>query len=151
MSVFEPEVPTALLHKYCPPFSNNSPPGPVPAILEEWSFGPEGGPAAAQVLFGDVNPGGKLPITFPRSVGQLPTFYNHKPSRNRTYIFSSREPLFPFGFGLSYTSFRFENPRVEPDVIAPGQSATVRVEVTNTGNREGDEVPQLYIDRKSVV
>ena len=144
-AVVETGVPTAVFLINGRPLSINYAAEHVPAILEEWYFGQEGGTAAAQVLFGDVNPGGKLPITFPRSVGQLPTFYNHKPSRNRTYIFSSREPLFPFGFGLSYTSFRFENPRVEPDVIAPGQSATVRVEVTNTGNREGDEVPQLYI------
>jgi len=144
-AVVETGVPTAVFLINGRPLSINYAAEHVPAILEEWYFGQEGGTAAAQVLFGDVNPGGKLPITFPRSVGQLPTFYNHKPSRNRTYIFSSREPLFPFGFGLSYTSFRFENPRVEPDVIAPGQSATVRVEVRNTGNREGDEVPQLYI------
>jgi len=120
----------------------------VPAILEGWFLGQEGGTAAAQVLFGDVNPSGKLPITFPRSVGQLPAFYNHKPSRNRTYIFTSREPLFPFGFGLSYTSFRFDNLHVEPQEIAPGQSATVRVDVTNTGAREGDEIPQLYIHQR---
>jgi beta-glucosidase len=83
----------------------------VPAILEGWYLGEQGGAAAASVLFGDVNPGGKLPITFPRSVGQLPDFYDHKPSRNRSYLFTSREPLFPFGYGLSYTQFRFENVR----------------------------------------
>ena len=120
----------------------------VPAILEGWYLGQEGGTAAARVLFGDVNPGGKLTITFPRSVGQLPDYYNHKPSRNRSYIFTSRAPLFPFGHGLSYTTFIFENLKVEPAVIAPGGNARVSVDVTNTGDREGDEVPQLYIHQR---
>ena len=120
----------------------------VPAILEGWYLGEEGGTAAANVLFGDVNPGGKLPITFPRTVGQLPDFYNHKPSRNRSYLFDSREPLFPFGYGLSYTQFHFENVRVEPKSIRPGGSAKVSVDITNTGNRAGDEVAQLYIHQR---
>jgi beta-glucosidase len=120
----------------------------VPAVLEAWFLGQEGGTAMAQVLFGDVNPGGKLPITFPRSVGQLPAYYNHKPSRNRSYIFTSREPLWAFGHGLSYTTFRIDNLRVDPPEIAPGQTATVRVDVSNTGAREGDEVPQLYVHQK---
>jgi beta-glucosidase len=100
------------------------------------------------VLFGDVNPGGKLPVTFPRSVGQLPAFYDHKPSRNRSYVFTSREPLFPFGHGLSYTTFRFDNLRVSPTAMGPGETATVRVEVANTGAREGDEVAQLYVHQR---
>jgi beta-glucosidase len=120
----------------------------VPAILEGWYLGEQGGTAAAKVLFGDVNPGGKLPITFPRTVGQLPDFYNHKPSRNRSYLFDSREPLFPFGYGLSYTQFRFENVRVEPKTILPGGSAKVSVDITNTGSRAGDEVAQLYFHQR---
>jgi beta-glucosidase len=120
----------------------------VPAILEGWYLGEQGGTAAANVLFGDVNPGGKLPITFPRTVGQLPDFYNHKPSRNRTYLFDSREPLFPFGYGLSYTQFHFENVRVEPKSILPGGSAKVSVDITNTGSRAGDEVAQLYFHQR---
>jgi beta-glucosidase len=120
----------------------------VPAILEGWYLGEQGGTAAANVLFGDVNPGGKLPISFPRSVGQLPDFYDHKPSRNRSYLFAGREPIFPFGYGLSYTQFRFENVRVEPKSIRPGGSAKVSVDVTNTGNRAGDEVAQLYIHQR---
>lgn len=120
----------------------------VPAILEGWYLGQEGGTAAASVLFGDVNPGGKLPITFPRSVGQLPDFYNHKPSRNRSYVLADSRPLFPFGHGLSYTTFRFENLRVEPATIGRSGTTTVRVDVTNTGTREGDEVPQLYIRQR---
>jgi beta-glucosidase len=120
----------------------------VPAILEGWYLGEEGGTAAASVLFGDVNPGGKLPVTFPRSVGQLPAYYNHKPSLERSYVLANSKPLFPFGYGLSYTTFRFSNLRVEPARIGTGGTATVSVDVTNTGTREGDEVPQLYIHER---
>jgi len=100
------------------------------------------------VIFGDMNPGGKLPITFPHSVGDLPDFYNHKPSANRTYAFSTRKPLFPFGYGLSYTTFKFDNLRIEPPQIISGGTAKVRVDVSNSGSREGDEVPQLYIHQR---
>lgn len=120
----------------------------VPAILEGWYLGEEGGTAAANVLFGDVDPGGKLPITFPHSVGDLPDFYNHKPSANRSYAFSTREPLFPFGYGLSYTTFKFENLHIEPAQIYVGGMAKVRVDVSNTGDREGDEVPQMYVHQR---
>jgi beta-glucosidase len=130
------------------PLSINYVKANVPAILEGWYLGEQGGTAAANVLFGDVNPGGKLPISFPRTVGQLPDFYNHKPSRNRSYLFDSREPLFPFGYGLSYTQFHFDNVRVEPKSIHPGGSAKVSVDITNTGSRAGDEVAQLYIHQR---
>jgi len=120
----------------------------VPAILEGFYLGQEGGTAAAAVLFGDKNPGGKLPITFPRSVGDLPAFYNHKPSANRTWAFSTRKPLFAFGHGLSYTSFQLENLRLEPKQIAVSGTAKVMVDLTNTGSREGDEVAQLYVHQK---
>ena len=147
-AVVETGVPTVVLLINGRPLSINYAAEHVPAILEGWYLGQEGGTALARVLFGDVNPGGKLPITFPRSVGQLPDFYNHKPSRNRSYIFTSREPLFAFGHGLSYTTFQFENLRVEPATIAPGGTAKVTVDVTNSGDREGDEVAQLYIHQK---
>jgi beta-glucosidase len=117
----------------------------APAILEGWYLGQETGTAVADVLFGDVNPGGKLPITFPRSVGQLPAFYNHKPSARRGYLFHDNAPLFPFGHGLSYTTFAFDNLRVTPEQIAPDGTAVVHVDVTNTGQRAGDEVVQLYL------
>jgi beta-glucosidase len=117
----------------------------APAILEGWYLGQETGTAVADVLFGDVNPGGKLPVTFPRSVGQIPAFYNHKPSARRGYLFHSNKPLFPFGHGLSYTTFAYDNLRVAPEQIAPDGAAVVRVEVTNTGQRAGDEVVQLYL------
>jgi beta-glucosidase len=115
------------------------------AILELWYLGQESGRAIADVVFGDANPGGKLPITIPRSAGHLPAYYNHKPSARRGYLFDSVEPLFPFGFGLSYTSFRISNVRVENTDIDPGESTRVLAEVENVGQRTGDEVVQLYI------
>ena len=147
-SIVETGVPTVVLLINGRPLSINYVKEHVPAILEGWYLGQEGGTAAARVIFGDVNPGGKLPITFPRSVGQLPDYYNHKPSRERSYIFTSREPLFPFGHGLSYTTFKLDNLRVEPNTIPAGGQAKVSVDVTNTGDREGDEVPQLYIHQR---
>jgi beta-glucosidase len=117
----------------------------VPAILEGWYLGQEGGTAVAEVLFGDYNPGGKLPITFPRSVGQVPAYYNYKPSARRGYLFASKEPLFAFGHGLSYTTFKYDNLKLaEPSIGVNGQTM-VSVEVTNTGKLAGDEVVQLYI------
>jgi len=117
----------------------------APAILEGWYLGQEGGTAVAQALFGELNPSGKLPITFPRSVGQIPAYYNHKPSARRGFVFSDIQPLFPFGHGLSYTTFAYQNLRVEPERILPGGSAQVSVELTNTGRRPGAEVVQLYL------
>jgi beta-glucosidase len=117
----------------------------APAILECWYLGQEGGTAVASVLFGDVNPGGKIPVSFPRSVGQLPLFYNRKPTAMRGYVFASTRPLFPFGHGLSYTTFSYSAPMVSPARIPPDGRAIASVEVTNTGERAGDEVVQLYI------
>ncbi len=147
-AVVKTGTPTVVLLINGRPLSINYIAEHAPAILEGWYLGQEGGTAAANVLFGDVNPGGKLPITFPHSVGDIPDFYNHKPSANRTYAFSTREPLFPFGYGLSYTTFKFENLRLEPTQIQTGGTAKVSVDVTNTGSREGDEVPQMYIHQK---
>ena len=122
----------------------------VPAILEGFYLGQEGGTAMAEVLFGDVNPGGKLPIAFPRSVGQLPVYYGRKPTSFRAYLDSTREPLFAFGHGLSYTTFKLEGLQVAPAQIALTGEASVSVDVVNTGSRQGDEVVQLYIrDRVS--
>jgi beta-glucosidase len=146
--VVETGTPTVVFLLNGRPLSINNVKEHVPAILEGWYLGQEGGTAAASVIFGDVNPGGKLPITFPRSVGQLPAFYDHKPSRNRSYLFTSREPLFPFGHGLSYTSFRLDDARVAPSKIRPGEGTTVRVDVTNTGTRAGDEVVQVYVHQR---
>ncbi|HWZ98425.1 MAG TPA: glycoside hydrolase family 3 N-terminal domain-containing protein [Candidatus Dormibacteraeota bacterium] len=147
-SVVETGVPTVVLLINGRPLSINYIAEHVPAILEGWYLGQEGGTAAARVIFGDVNPGGKLPISFPRSVGQLPDYYNHKPSRNRSYAFVSRTPLFEFGRGLSYTTFKLENLQLSSPTITSASSVKVTVDVTNTGDREGDEVPQLYIHQR---
>ena len=147
-AVVETGVPTVVLLINGRPLSINYVKEHVPAILEGWYLGEQGGTAAANVLFGDVNPGGKLPISFPKSVGQIPDYYDHKPSRNRSYVFAGREPIFPFGFGLSYTQFKFENVRIEPKTIRPGGSAKVSVDITNTGSRAGDEVAQLYVHQR---
>ncbi|KAB8142721.1 beta-glucosidase [Chloroflexia bacterium SDU3-3] len=125
----------------------------VPAILEVWLPGEEGGNAVADVLFGDVNPGGRLPISFPRGVGQVPVYYNHKPSGGRShwkgdYVEMSTKPLYPFGFGLSYTTFAYSEARLDRQQAAVGDSVAVSVDITNTGARAGDEVAQLYIRQR---
>lgn len=117
----------------------------VPAILEGFYLGQETGVGVADVLFGDYNPAGKLTISFPRSVGQLPLYYNRKPTARRGYLFANKEPLFPFGFGLSYTTFGYSDLKISPAKIGPGDNARVSVKVTNTGKRAGDEIVQLYI------
>ena len=124
----------------------------VPVIFECWYLGQECGAAVADVLFGDCNPGGKLAISIPRSVGHLPAFYNYKPSARRGYLFDDVSPLFAFGYGLSYTKFAFKNVRLKRKRISPGGATQVLVDVTNTGQRAGTEVVQMYIrDRVSSV
>jgi beta-glucosidase len=115
------------------------------ALVECWYAGQEGGHAIADVLFGRVNPGAKLPVSVARHVGQLPVFYDAKPSARRGYLFETTDPLFPFGFGLSYTRFTLSPPRLAAARIGIGGSVTVEVDVTNTGTRTGDEVVQLYV------
>lgn len=122
----------------------------VPAILEAWFPSEEGANAVADVLFGAVSPGGKLPITFPRSVGQVPIFFGHRPSGGRShwkenYVETSVKPLYPFGYGLSYTRFALSNLRIEPTAARAGEFVTIKVDVENIGDRTGDEVVQLYI------
>ena len=118
----------------------------VPVIYECWYLGQETGRAVADVLFGDYNPGGKLPITIPRSAGHLPVFYNYKPSARRGYLFDDVSPLYAFGFGLSYTSFSIAQPAADEEEESRRNGSTrVLVDVTNTGSREGTEVVQLYI------
>jgi beta-glucosidase len=116
----------------------------VSAILEAWYPGEFGGQAIAETLFGENNPAGRLTITFPRSLGQLPDFYNSDPSRIHKYVDDDGKPLFPFGFGLSYTSFRYDQLAVQPPALGSSAAVKVTVNVTNTGDREGDEVAQLY-------
>ncbi len=115
------------------------------ALIEGWYLGQETGHAVADVLLGRVSPGGKLPVSIPRSVGQLPIFYNQKPSARRGYLFGDTKPLFPFGFGLSYTRFSISAPHLSKDVIGAGETVQVTVEVRNVGAHAGDEVVQLYI------
>lgn len=117
----------------------------VPVIFECWYLGQECGHAVADVLFGDHNPGGKLPITIPRSVGHLPAFYNYKPSARRGYLFDDVSPQYAFGYGLSYTKFAFKNVRLSQKRIGLKGDTQVLVDVTNTGKRAGTEVVQLYI------
>jgi beta-glucosidase len=115
------------------------------ALVEGWYLGQEGGTAMADILFGDANPGGKLPLSIARSVGQLPMFYNQKPSAHRGYHFGSAEPLFPFGYGLSYTTFDIGAPRLSAARIGSADTVNVSVDVRNTGAVAGDEVVQLYV------
>ena len=126
----------------------------APAILETWFLGTQHGAAVADVLFGDYNPGGKLPSTFPRATGQIPLYYNHRntgrPADSANHYTSKYldlpwTPLFPFGYGLSYTTFSYSNLRLSAPTIRAGDSVVVSLEVRNTGDRTGDEVVQLYI------
>jgi beta-glucosidase len=118
----------------------------VGAVLDAWYPGEAGGPAVADVLFGDVNPAGRLPITFPVFEGQLPLYYNHKPTgRGDDYGDLTGMPRFPFGYGLSYTTFEYSNLQISPAEVAAAGTVTVRCDVRNTGTRAGDEVVQLYL------
>ena len=128
----------------------------VPAILEAWHPGAEGGNAIADILYGDATPGGKLPVTWPRSAGQIPIYYAHNNTKepeiardfkSRYFDFPS-SPLYPFGYGLSYSTFKFSNLRVSKPELKPGESTEVLVDVENTGRRTGDEVAQLYIHQR---
>jgi beta-glucosidase len=127
------------------PLSINALSRDVPVIFECWYLGQETGHAVAEVLFGDCNPGGKLPITIPRSAGHLPAFYNYKPTARRGYLFDDVTPLYPFGFGLSYTTFAIANVHLDKKRIKQGTSTRVSAGVTNTGDRAGSEIVQMYI------
>ena len=117
----------------------------APALIEGWYLGQETGNALADVMFGKVDPGGKLPVSIARSVGQLPIYYNHKPTSRRGYLFDTTAPLYPFGYGLSYTTFSISTPRLAHATVRNGENVQVSVDVTNTGRRWGDEVVQLYL------
>jgi beta-glucosidase len=144
-AILETGKPTVVLLINSGPLSVNYIAEKVPAILEGFYLGQETGIAVADVLFGDYNPAGKLPVSFPRSTGQLPVYYNYKPTARRGYLYASKEPLFPFGYGLSYTTFEYSDLKVSPAQIGPSGQAQVSVTVTNTGKRAGDEIVQLYI------
>jgi beta-glucosidase len=151
-AIFALNKPTVVLLLNGRPLSVNYLAENAPALIEGWYLGQETGHAVADVLFGRVSPGGKLPVSIARSVGQLPIFYNHKPTSRRGYLFDTTAPLYPFGYGLSYTTFEMSEPRLSRASIGMGQSVQVSVDVRNTGRMKGDEVVQLYIrdDQASV-
>lgn len=145
-AIFDLKKPTAVLLINGRPLSVNYLAEKAPAIIEGWYLGQEQGTAVANVVFGKVNPGGKLAVTIPRNVGQLPVYYDHKPYVHESpYITGPYSPLYPFGFGLSYTSFKYSNLKLSSKKVVVGEPVKVTVEITNTGNRDGDEIVQLYI------
>lgn len=118
----------------------------APAMIEGWYLGQDQGTAVANVIFGKVNPSGKLAVTFPRHVGQLPVYYNHKPYVHESpYINGEYSPLYPFGFGLSYTQYKYSNLKLNSKKVIAGEPVAVTIDVTNSGDRDGDEIVQLYI------
>jgi beta-glucosidase len=126
----------------------------MPAILEAWYPGTQGGNAVANLLFGDAIPGGKLPFTWPRDVGQVPIFYAHNTTQapenqGKRYWDEESTPLYPFGYGLSYSTFRFSNLKLSQLQIKPGETIDVTFDVENTGSATADEVAQLYIHQQS--
>jgi len=158
-AVFETGTPTVVVLVHGRPYSIPWMAEHVPAILEAWYPGEQGGHALADVLFGRVNPSGKLPVSVPRSVGNSPVFYNHKPSARgyyhrpgtpeepgRDYVFQTPGALYPFGHGLSYTTFRYSNLLIRPRKILPGGRVSVSVDVRNAGKLAGKEVVQLYVN-----
>ncbi|MBL8206239.1 MAG: glycoside hydrolase family 3 C-terminal domain-containing protein [Blastocatellia bacterium] len=144
-AVVETGKPVIVLLIHSAPLSINYIAEKVPAILDGFYLGQETGIAVADVLFGDYNPAGKLAVSVPRSVGQLPIAYNHKPTAKRGYLYTSKEPLYPFGFGLSYTTFEYSDLKIASPQIGPNGTAEVSVTIKNTGTRAGDEIVQLYI------
>jgi beta-glucosidase len=150
--VYETGTPTIVVLVNGRPLSTRWTAEHVPAIVEAWRPGERGGEAVADVLFGDYNPSGRLAITIPRHVGQLPAYYNYKPAKaywireeKRGYVDMPATPLYPFGYGLSYTRYEYSNLRIDPPQIRPEGTARVSVEVKNTGDRSGTETVQLYI------
>jgi beta-glucosidase len=153
--VYETGTPTVVVLVNGRPLSTRWTAAHVPAIVEAWRPGELGGTAVADVLFGDCNPSGRLAITIPRHSGQLPAFYNYKPSKsywinrgwtkNKGYVDMPGTPLYPFGHGLSYTNYEYRNLRITPSQIPPGGEAKVSLEVKNTGSRAGEETVQLYV------
>jgi beta-glucosidase len=152
MAIYETGTPTVVVLVNGRPLSTRWTAQHVPAIIEAWRPGELGGKAVADVLFGDYNPSGRLAITIPRHVGQLPVYYNYKPSKGywmqklkRGYVDMPATPLYPFGYGLSYTNYEYSNLRVEPAEIHPGGTAQVSVQVKNAGDQAGAETVQLYL------
>jgi beta-glucosidase len=138
--------PTCAFVNSGPPLSIGKLADAVPAVMQCWFLGQEGGYAMVDALFGEINPSGKLPISFPRSAGHIPAYYNYKPSSRRGYNLGlDVSPLFPFGFGLSYTTFQYSNLKLSSPTMKKEDTVTVSVDVKNTGSRRGAEVVQIYI------
>jgi beta-glucosidase len=146
-SILKIGKPTVVLLINGRPISINELNKKAPAIIECWYLGEETGHAVADVIFGSVNPSGKLTVTFPRSVGQLPCYYDRKPSRFREYVLSDNAPLYPFGYGLSYTTFEYSNLQISQKSITTDGSADISIDVRNSGTMKGDEIVQLYIHK----
>jgi beta-glucosidase len=150
-TIYETGTPTVLVLVDGRPLAMDWIAEKIPAIVEAWLPGEEGGTAVADVLFGDYNPGGKLPISFPRKVGQVPIYYAHKPSGARSqlwgdYVDGSTSPALDFGHGLSYTTFKLSNLKINPKQVKPNGKLSIKVDIENTGKRSGDEVVQLYVN-----
>jgi beta-glucosidase len=146
-AVHETGTPTVVVLVNGRPLSTRWTAENVPALVEAWLPGEKGGLAVADVLFGDYNPGGRLPVSIPRHVGQLPVYYNYKPSKLRWhYLDMTADPLYPFGYGLSYTRFEYSNLRIAPQKLHAAGNVQVRVDVANAGDRAGEEVVQLYLN-----
>lgn len=151
-AVYETGTPTVVVLVNGRPLSTRWIASHVPAIVEAWRPGERGGGAVADVLFGDYNPSGRLAITIPRHVGQLPAYYNYKPAKSywinkekRGYVDMPATPLYPFGYGLSYTQYKYSNLRIDPPQIHSQGTSRISLEVTNTGERAGTETVQLYV------
>jgi len=145
-AIFQTGTPTAAVLVNGRPLAIDWAADNLPAILEAWLPGEEGGNAVGEILFGRINPGGKLPVSIPRSVGETPVHYNRKPiSAEREYVFSKNEPLFPFGHGLSYTEFEYGDLTIAPRRIKPASTVEIGFRLTNRGKIEGEEVVQLYL------
>ncbi|MEL6537552.1 MAG: glycoside hydrolase family 3 C-terminal domain-containing protein [Bacteroidota bacterium] len=144
-AVSEVNTPTVLVLQNGRPLVLSEVTPKVDALLETWYAGEKSGQAIVNVLTGQVNPSGKLPISFPRSNGQLPIYYNHKKSNNGSYLDNSNQPLFAFGHGLSYSRFAYEGLKLEKPEIGKEGTQKVSVTITNTSDRAGDEIVQLYI------
>ena len=144
-AIFDLNKPTVVFLLNGRPLSINLLAQRADAIIEGWYLGQETGNAAADILFGRANPGGKLPVSIARDVGQLPIYYNRKPTARRGYLLGDTSPLYPFGFGLSYTTFDISAPRLAKARIGQGESVKVEIDVVNTGKVAGDEVVQLYV------
>lgn len=146
--IYETGTPVVLVLQNGRPLSITWESEHIPAIIEAWHVGEQGGTAIAKVLFGDINPAGRLPISFPKSVGQIPVHYNRRPFGATKYVEMDWNPLYPFGFGLSYTSFEYSNLSLSSSSIAAHETIDISIDVTNTGKCYGEDVPQLYIHDK---